>query len=711
MNRDQIPDSHSINRRHFIHRSSLMVAAAIGGGAAAGVSVWPQGDLFPRRIPLTSRLKGLREDTSGSPLEQGAWFVGETDGAGLQYEFPANFLSGAKYLTSDWLLDGKQLVVFRIRLQEGQDGPAFQFSFGLLNQCSARLRLPLAATDQNRWMFEREAALLKPLVGGQRVDPSRVDRITLTVFRKGPDPSRWCMTPLTAVEQEPQPLADPLLPKGALLDELGQSTLHGWEGKSTGRDEVTRRLRGQREAASRQKWPEGFSRWGGWKGLKFDESGFFRTHHDGKRWWIVDPEGYAFWSAGMDCVRVDTEAACAGLEKALQWIPGPGGEFKAAWGQGANPRRKSINYLAANFIRAFGSDSWYEAWSAVSLAELRRMRFNTVGNWSDWQIARKAGFPYVRPMRLTYSGTPMIYRDFPDVFHPDFKKDAESFGAQLQDTATDPSFLGYFMMNEPTWGFAGETPAAGMLFNSPRCESRKALASYLRQRYSGDSSLSDAWGPLASFQSVAEGEWKTPLTTRAKTDLADFSAVMTKKFFSELSEACRRSDPHHLNLGIRYHTVPPSWALEGMRSFDVFSMNCYESRVRAAEMEKVNALLNRPVLVGEWHFGALDAGLPATGIGAVRDQAARGRAFRVYTEDAAAKPWCVGVHYFTLYDQSALGRFDGENYNIGFLDVCNRPYEALAEAARASHERIYPVAKGEAAPFSDPPEYLPKLFL
>ena len=83
----------------------------------------------------------------------------------------------------------------------------------------------------------------------------------------------------------------------------------------------------------------------------------------------------------------------------------------------------------------------------------------------------------------------------------------------------------------------------------------------------------------------------------------------------------------------------------------------------------------------------------------------------MYTEDAASKPWCIGVHYFTLYDQSALGRSDGENYNIGFLDVCNRPYEPLAAGARASHERLYQVALGQVEPFNEPPEYLPKLFL
>jgi len=140
-------------------------------------------------------------------------------------------------------------------------------------------------------------------------------------------------------------------------------------------------------------------------------------------------------------------------------------------------------------------------------------------------------------------------------------------------------------------------------------------------------------------------------------------------------------------------------------------MNCYKTRVLAEEMAQVNALLDLPIMVGEWHFGALDVGLPASGIGHVPDQVSRGKAFRVYLEDAAAKPWCVGVHYFTFYDQSALGRFDGENYNIGFVDVCSRPYGPLIAAARAGHERMYRVAAGELAPYHDEPEYLPLLFL
>ncbi|UCE46922.1 MAG: hypothetical protein JSW47_15085 [Phycisphaerales bacterium] len=86
------------------------------------------------------------------------------------------------------------------------------------------------------------------------------------------------------------------------------------------------------------------------------------------------------------------------------------------------------------------------------------------------------------------------------------------------------------------------------------------------------------------------------------------------------------------------------------------------------------------------------------------------KAYRLYVEDAAANRYSVGAHWFTLYGQSALGRFDGENYNIGFLDVCNRPYEPLCDAARRGHETLYSVAAHTAKPFDDAPEYLSKLF-
>jgi hypothetical protein len=157
--------------------------------------------------------------------------------------------------------------------------------------------------------------------------------------------------------------------------------------------------------------------------------------------------------------------------------------------------------------------------------------------------------------------------------------------------------------------------------------------------------------------------------------------------------------------------MPPEWSLEAMRGFDVFSMNCYKKRVPGDMLRIIHEILNLPTLIGEFHMGALDVGLPATGVGPrLRNQTERGQAYRFYVENAAALPWCVGVHYFTFYDQSALGRFDGEAYNIGFLDICHRPYEEIVMAARQAHRHMYPVALGDQQPINDLPEILPSLY-
>lgn len=660
--------------------------------------------LTPQRL-----LGALSSEDTPAPLAEATWYTASESGDGLAYTFPRGALSAALYLAADTLLEGEHLAVFTLHLQEGEDGPTFTLSYGLITESAARLRIPLEAINQNRWRYEREGAWLKPLCGGQRVDLRKVDRMRLTVLRKGPHPARFCLTPLVAVAEEPPKLEAPILSKGKLLDELGQSKLHEWPTKTRSEEELIARLHAQRDAAPTQTLPEGFSKWGGWSGKRFTATGFFRTHYDHKRWWLVDPDGYAFWSTGLDCVGFGIDTAYAGLETALAWLPDTSGPYAEA--HHTRGEVNAFDYLKANFIRTFGPEAAYDNWSAITLGLLRQFGFNTVANWSDWRIARDAQVPYVRPLDSHMLSVPMIYRDFPDVCHPDFERAKMEFAEQLRETRDDPAFIGYFLMNEPNWGFAQETPAAGMLFNTTECCTRQALSIFLRGRYGDEERLSDAWETGVTFAELAEGKWDTPLTERAQVDLADFSAIMVERYFGGLSEVCRKVDPNHLNLGIRYYTIPPAWAIKGMRSFDVFSMNCYRTRVPAEEMGQISTLLNMPIMIGEWHFGALDVGLPASGIGHVPTQADRGKAYRFYLEDAAAKPWCVGVHYFTLYDQSALGRFDGENYNIGFLDTCNRPYTPLSEAARLSHECLYRVATGEIAPYGDAPEYLPLLFM
>lgn len=690
-----------MKRRAFIVTSALAAGACTGANKIQGKPLEPSG-----------MIGGLRKDGTGTPIPNAAWYVAEKSGDGFEYKFEPGTLAKAQYLASDMLLDGNNLIVFLLTLQEGENGRRFTFRFSGLNQCSFRMRMPFSLVDQNRWGIDREGAFLKPRAGGTRVDPAKVDRMRLVVTRKSPNPARWCMTPLYVAADEVQRIEKPILPKGPLIDELGQSTLHEWPAKSRTVDEVTARIRKQLEDAPSQRWPDGFTKWGGWKAKRLGKgTGFFATHHDGKRWWLVDPEGYAFWSAGLDCIRVDATACFEGLETALKWLPDPKGEFADIFDLSSDSRRrgKFISYVAANVIRALGRDGWHDKWAQIVLAEMKRLRFNTVGNWSEWEHAKKAQFPYVRPMSFRGKRVQMIYRDFPDVYNPGFEQDAADYAAALKETAADPAFLGYFLMNEPTWGFSSEVPAAGMLYVTDTCDTRKELASFLKKKYPDNAALAKAWNMAASLEQLAAGKWTAGLTPEALKDLEAFSTIMVERYFRMLSAACKAADPNHLNLGMRWAGLPPKWVVEGMKVFDVYSINCYRDRVPLETTEGIQEMLKRPTIIGEWHFGALDVGLPSSGIGHLKNQADRAKAYRVYIEDAAANPNCVGAHWFILHDQSALGRFDGENYNIGFLDVCHRPYEELGAAAIASHEQLYDIASGKVKPFADVPEYLPVL--
>ncbi len=662
-------------------------------------------------LPAGRPIGGLRIEAGATPLADGAWHVATEPGDGLGWTFPAGTLAEAAWLTCDQLVDGRHLAVFELALQSGEAGARFTLIWSALNQCSARVRVPLReVVTQNRWRFDREGAWLKPMCGGDRVDLASVDRMALTVIRKSDQPVRWCQTPVTFSVDEPPRLTGLILPNGPLVDELGQSAIHDWPGKTRSVDESVAHLTSRFSIRHDLRWPAGWTRWGGWKTRSTIASGFFRHHHDGTRWWLVDPDGGLFWSAGMDCVRVDTDAAHGGLDAALAWLPPEAGEFAAAR-HGRADGAPMVNYLAANLIRSFGASEWRAKWAELALAELRGLGMNTVANWSDWTIARDTSFPYVRPLALHITKVPMVFRDFPDVFHPDWERECTEFAAQLNVTKNDPAFLGYFLMNEPTWGFAGQCPAEGMLQNGPPgCHARKELAEWLRERHGNDEAIGRIWGRTVTQAAIRDGGWSGTLSPAARKDLEAFSEIMTERYFDGLTQACRKVDPKHMNLGIRYFTVPPWWALKGMKAFDVFSVNGYDLTIRP-ELGELSKKLSAPVMVGEWHFGALDAGLPASGIGHVKHQADRGRAYRRYLEDAAAKPWCVGVHWFTLYDESALGRFDGENWNIGFFDVCHRPYQPLCDAARVAHERMYEIAAGLPAPTTDAPEYLPKLFL
>ncbi|MDQ6419677.1 beta-galactosidase [Paenibacillus sp. LHD-117] len=468
---------------------------------------------------------------------------------------------------------------------------------------------------------------------------------------------------------------------------------------------LVRALRKEWQLAQEKIAPSGYGRYGGWKGLQFVSTGFFRTEHDGQRWWFVDPDGYALFSAGMDSIHPAETMWVDGMDHLLPELPTREGEYRDAW------RDRGYSFGIANLILAFG-DEWHKKWADLTEYRMKLWGMNTIGNWSSPEFIRHSELPYVYPMEGFPMTAQTIFRDFPDVFSPEFENNATVFSEQLHAMREDRRLVGYFMRNEPHWAFVDGLDLTEQMLRSPiQFVSKTHFLEWLKEKYGDVTGINLAWkSDLQHFEDLLHGlnfsDWSDSPVRKA--DFNAFNRIMIRRYVEVPAKLCKLVDPNHLNLGMRYAWVGSDDVLEGCEAFDVFSINCYQMEPNREQIRHISQCLNKPLMIGEFHFGAANAGLPAYGIRAVATQEDRGAAYQYFVEQAASIPELIGVHYFQLNDQPVLGRFDGENYQIGVVDVCQQPYHSFVEAMKLTHGRMYDIRTGRLDATGVYPNEIPK---
>jgi hypothetical protein len=68
---------------------------------------------------------------------------------------------------------------------------------------------------------------------------------------------------------------------------------------------------------------------------------------------------------------------------------------------------------------------------------------------------------------------------------------------------------------------------------------------------------------------------------------------------------------------MRYAWIASDLMYKAGEVFDVFTINSYEFIPHLNSVDEVARRCNKPTMIGEFHFGALDRGLPSTGLRAV----------------------------------------------------------------------------------------------
>ena len=561
---------------------------------------------------------------------------------------------------------------------EGESRAKAASTVRLLPWSAGLLRM---GVDDSPWTFDRDLDW-----GGMRgVPPAPAVRKRLAsvvelqvVCKNAEEPADGAFS-VSAVDclapdgARPRYSADGFFP---FVDAFGQFKHADWPGKTHDEGELLAARRQENAVLSgTSDWAsDDYDRFGGWaRGPQLKATGRFRTEKLAGRWHLVDPDGHLFFSLGIVGVRPGERTRIRG---------------RASWFEGVPPNAEHFDYAGANLAK---QEVDGEGFNARAHRRLHAWGVNTIGNWSAATLCEQRRTPYVSS--LTTKG-PVIAgakgwggKRFADPFSPEFETSLrQDVAAEARRSGEDSWCLGWFVDNEPIWSFDDRYLARGALASPPEQPAKLAAVRWLEGKYRDIAYLNAAWG-------TTHADWKSLLNSdevpsRAPDeDLLALGELIARRYFKTIRDVIRAMAPQVLYLGCRFNNGGPRTWRVAAEFCDVVSANVYAER---PFVEWPDDAGDKPFLVGEFHFGAPDRGLVSCGLVAARNQHERARMFVDYVRAARDDGRTVGVHWFKWRDQMLTGRDgDGENHQVGFVDICDRPYPEMVDAARLVARELY----------------------
>jgi hypothetical protein len=505
-----------------------------------------------------------------------------------------------------------------------------------------------------------------------------------------------------------------------LLDEFFQLRDRDWPGKTHSQAELRQNIAVEDRDLASNPGPPAWDQYGGWAaGPKLKETGHFRVEKYRGKWWFVDPLGNLFWSHGIDSARTSAATPVTDREHYFASLPDKSSKFYSEGRGAAREYYKDRSFtafdvLAANLERKYESD-WVEVWAARTHKRLRSWGLNTLGSWADERLFSMHRTPYTVYL---HSGGPPIqgaqgyWFNFPDPFDDGFRNGIgriKSYGQgkiitepmdyEKGRTSDDPWCIGYFVDNEASWG-DDLFLATGVVRSPPTQPAKREFLKELRQKYRTVANLNEAWGSqFESWEAFLENR-EVPTSDASKADLRGFTKKVATRYFNVIRDRIREIAPNKLYLGARFGLPAypdisrrEEWLLPIAAEFcDVVSFNRYRYTTRELRLPQE---IDRPIIIGEFHIGALDRGMLHPGLVSSYDQKERAVLYEYYVKQALKNPFIVGTHWFLLNDEPTTGRRDGENYQIGFLDICDTPYPEIIGASRDIGRQAYEFRSGD----------------
>jgi hypothetical protein len=378
--------------------------------------------------------------------------------------------------------------------------------------------------------------------------------------------------------------------------------------------------------------------------------------------WLVTPQGQQFFSLGVNNTSGSTNDEKAQKKMAYYW-----GRFYPS----------------------------LEAWGADTQKRLTGWGFNTAGGWSE--ASNVMSLPVIPEIDLGRNSKLHWY----DIFDPSMQDDADAIAREITAKYKgNPRILGYFTDNEVGWW-----NAPLFLWHLERgwaFSSKRVLWQMLYDMYEG------RWEKLLldfvpgegvdSFEKLKDTGAALKLRPggRGIRAIAAFTRLIAGRYYELAYRAMRKADPGALVVGDRLPLYYDQDAVLAQKGFvDVLSTNynvdCEDGWVAPYYFEGLRELSGQPVLISEYFFAAREnrsGNLNNGHLMHVNTQEERARGAAAAMANFAGFPNVAGVHWFQYTDEPTGGRSDGEDFNMGLVDIHNEPYELLMAALARVNARV-----------------------
>ena len=480
------------------------------------------------------------------------------------------------------------------------------------------------------------------------------------------------------------------------IDIYGQYRHTDWLGKIHSDGDLQQAIVDEQADLAAHPAPPNRNEYGGWaSGPRLEATGHFRVEKYEGKWWFVDPTGALFWSFGVTGVGDGaSETLTQGREHFYKDLPL---QTDPTYGQFVNPWNNKFGgrtyvFGDSNLRRKYGTD-WFNLNRENILKRLKSWGLNTMANWSQREFFMHAEnrTPYTVAVHFS---TDRIHSsvDVPDPYSSTFRTKVNNGVRNAMGTSVSDSYcIGLFVDNEIRFKQNGvkHYVANGYMKQAAGAPGKTALIQFLQDKYGTIAALNSAWDmSYANWNAVAA---LTAFPGSADEDAIEWEGVFADTLYRIYNEEAKKVAPHKLYMGSRFLRDTPLHIVNGgAPHLDVVSVNWYYASPKDIWVPTVD----KPMVIGEFHFGAVERGYFHTGLRGVGTQADRSEAYEYYYRDALNHPNLVGAHWFQYLAQSPTGRKDGENYQIGMVDVCDTPYPELRESARAMGASLYLVRSG-----------------